>query len=166
MIFVCYVRSGWVELTIRGLRSLGVGTHYLSSMPYSMTDGTRVLLFSNTNVTTSHVTLRYGPFPLRCLADQLYIVKGYNIAKAPLYYVRSGFIDLNLGYSRYLAIGGYRWSSRSYSIAAISYSFAFDEADAYPSGNFDRSASFPLRWWRDQLHSYPWLITTQRMDEA
>ena len=42
---------------------------------------------------------------------------GYNIAKAPLYYVRSGYVHLNLGRSRYSGVLGYNWSSRSYSAA-------------------------------------------------
>ena len=63
------MRSGWVELTVSALKSLGIGAHYLSSAAYSTTDGMRVLLFNNTNISASHATPRYGIFPLRCLAD-------------------------------------------------------------------------------------------------
>ena len=81
--------------------------------------------------------------------------KNYNIAAAPLYFVRSGYVFLP-GVSgdtfRYAGIDGYDWSSRAsstrYDGAAIpsAYSLDFYASTAHPSnGPYERWHGFPLR---------------------
>ena len=72
----------------------------------------------------------------------------YNIAAAPLYFVRSGVVALP-GVSgatfRGAGIYGYDWSSRG-SAATNAYSLAFHASTVHPSfGPYERWRGFPLR---------------------
>ena len=78
----------------------------------------------------------------------------YNIAAAPLYFVRSGHVNLTVsaGTFRYAGQWGYDWSSRGSStrfdgVATPSaYVFAFSGTGVNPShGPGDRFLGFPLR---------------------
>ena len=77
-----------------------------------------------------------------------YVLLGYNIAKAPLYYVRSGFFAINSGYLRVFGAGGYYLSSRASSDAINAYYFVFVTNAVHPSYydyNGYRYVGFPLR---------------------
>ena len=76
----------------------------------------------------------------------------YNIAAAPLYFVRSGDVELPIttGTFRFAGVGGIYWSSRAAadtsSTSATAYYLAFDESTVYPSsGPSTRWNGFPLR---------------------
>ena len=71
---------------------------------------------------------------------------GYNIAKAPLYYVRSGLVALTIGRSRNSGVYGYNWSSRSYSTATSAYDLYFNAADVTVSNGNNRHFGFPLSY--------------------
>ena len=76
----------------------------------------------------------------------------YNIAAAPLYFVRSGYVDLDNGKFWDAGITGYWWSSRGSSTHASSavtpsgYILGFDATDVHPSyGPFNRYIGRSLR---------------------
>ena len=74
----------------------------------------------------------------------------YNIAREPLYFVRSGHVDLNYGSLRVFGINGYDWSRSSvaYSSAtsANAYYLTFNAGTVYPSsGPHARYYGFPVR---------------------
>ena len=76
----------------------------------------------------------------------------YNIAAAPLYFVRSGRLNLTVsaGTLGNAGINGYEWSSRgaayTSSTSAAAYSLAFNDSTVYPSGGpNNRWYGFPLR---------------------
>ena len=74
----------------------------------------------------------------------------YNIAAAPLYFVRSGGFYLNAGaaggpHSGYLGYHGLFWSSRSDSTTANAYNLYFLASNVNPSNSTDRWRGFPLR---------------------
>ena len=74
----------------------------------------------------------------------------YNIAREPLYFVRSGYVYLNNGSLRYFGLSGYGWSRSSvaYSSAtsANAYHLDFNAGTVYPSfGPFNRWVGFPVR---------------------
>ncbi len=78
----------------------------------------------------------------------------YNIAAAPLYFVRSGYVDpsVSAGTFRYAGILGYWWSSRGSStrydgVATPSaYVLNFNATGVYPSaGPHNRYLGFSLR---------------------
>ncbi len=76
----------------------------------------------------------------------------YNIAAAPLYFVRSGGVDpsVTAGTFRYAGQLGYGWSSRAAaytsSTSATAYNLAFNESTVYPSdGPNHRWVGFSLR---------------------
>ena len=73
----------------------------------------------------------------------------YNIAAGPLYFVRSGLLNLP-GVSgatfSHAGLSGYWWSSRSYSDATHAYYLGFNASDVYPSdGPNNRWFGFSLR---------------------
>ena len=60
--------------------------------------------------------------------------------------MRSGYLDLSIGRLRVSGVGGYHWSSRSYSAATSAYYLAFNAADVLPSNYYYlRWFAFPLR---------------------
>ena len=71
----------------------------------------------------------------------------YNIAEAPLYFVRSGYTHINIGKLRYSGENGYEWSSLANSSdLRYAYYLAFDASDVYPSNDgHNRWIAFPLR---------------------
>ena len=76
----------------------------------------------------------------------------YNIAAAPLYFVRSGRIGLTVtaGTFGYAGQNGDGWSSRAAaytsSTSATAYGLGFNESTVYPSGGpYYRWYGFPLR---------------------
>ncbi len=73
----------------------------------------------------------------------------YNIAAAPLYFVRSGYLNPNDGKSWNAGIYGYWWSSRAAaytsSTSATAYHLEFHESTVYPSGEGRRYVGRPLR---------------------
>jgi len=69
----------------------------------------------------------------------------YNIAAAPLYFVRSGHLYPHDGKSWGAGQYGYDWSSRSYSTTAYAYSLNFLASDVTPSNYGYRYDGFPLR---------------------
>ena len=76
----------------------------------------------------------------------------YNIAKAPLYFVRSGYVGINHGRLWLSGIYGYDWSSTASSTrddgAAVpsGYYLLFDATGVLPaSGPRHRWNGFPLR---------------------
>ena len=74
----------------------------------------------------------------------------YNIAREPLYFVRSGYVYLNNGSLRYFGLSGYGWSRSSvaYSSAtsANAYNLKFNAGTVYPSnGPNNRWNGFPVR---------------------
>jgi len=71
----------------------------------------------------------------------------YNIAAAPLYFVRSGYVYLpsTAGTLRNAGIDGIYWSSRS-GAATYAYDLGFNATGAFPSaGPNSRWHGFPLR---------------------
>ena len=71
----------------------------------------------------------------------------YNIAAAPLYFVRSGHFNLTIsaGTFRYAGREGGWWSSRSDSITANAYLLYFNASYVYPSPSDARWRGYPLR---------------------
>ncbi len=73
----------------------------------------------------------------------------YNIAAAPLYFVRSGRLSLavSAGTLGYAGIYGYEWSSRvSPSSTTLAYWFEFNATESRPSwGPSNRYLGLPLR---------------------
>ncbi len=75
----------------------------------------------------------------------------YNIAREPLYFVRSGNVHLNNGSLRDSGRTGYDWSRSAvaYGVgtwAANAYYLAFDLSTVYPSyGPDNRYYGFPVR---------------------
>ncbi len=74
----------------------------------------------------------------------------YNIAREPLYFVRSGNVALNDGALRLFGVSGYDWSRSSvaYSSAtsATAYLLAFNAGTVYPSyGPYTRWLGLPVR---------------------
>ena len=74
----------------------------------------------------------------------------YNIAREPLYFVRSGWVNLNNSALRNFGLVGYGWSRSSvaYSSAtsANAYYLLFNADTVYPSfGPFNRYYGFPVR---------------------
>ena len=74
----------------------------------------------------------------------------YNIAREPLYFVRSGLVGLDYGSLRHSGRIGYDWSRSAvaYSSAssASSYWFEFTASESRPStGPYDRYHGCPVR---------------------
>ena len=73
----------------------------------------------------------------------------YNIAQNPLYFVRSGGIDLNYNFLRVFGRHGSNWSTTTsnYQInyIATAYRLSFTPVDFNPSDNFNRAHGFPVR---------------------
>ncbi len=76
----------------------------------------------------------------------------YNIAAAPLYFVRSGLVILpsTAGTFGYAGVDGYEWSSRAAvytsSTSATAYYLGFNASTVYPSyGPYERWRGRPLR---------------------
>ena len=76
----------------------------------------------------------------------------YNIAEAPLYFVRSGHIyngkETDQPPLRVVSVSGYAWSSGTVDSATstTAYALFFSASDAYPlAGPGDRILGFPLR---------------------
>ncbi len=74
----------------------------------------------------------------------------YNIAREPLYFVRSGDINLGYGSARASSIIGYGWSNSAVIYAsfnsATTYDLRFDTGATFPSaGPGTRSYGFPVR---------------------
>ena len=74
----------------------------------------------------------------------------YNIAREPLYFVRSGLVILHTGTLRYFGYHGYDWSRSSvaYSSAtsANAYGLFATASGVYPSNGPDlRYYGFPVR---------------------
>ncbi len=69
----------------------------------------------------------------------------YNIAAAPLYFVRSGYIHPGGGKSWAVGLTGHCWSLRG-DIISTSYGLGFNAAGVIPSnGPHERLYAFPLR---------------------
>ena len=70
-----------------------------------------------------------------------------NFTEAPLYFVRSG--DVNLGFSKLWGSGlhGYYWSIRALLSGNSFYAYALNIGDTNiaPSGGSDRYSGYPLR---------------------
>ncbi len=64
----------------------------------------------------------------------------YNIAKAPLYFVRSGFYGLGYGGLRHTGLSNYLWSSRAASVGR-----AYSLATTSSSSDYGQDLAFPLR---------------------
>ena len=73
----------------------------------------------------------------------------YNIAAAPLYFVRSGYVYLpnTAGTLRYAGLDGHWWSSRSDSTTTNAYGLYFNASDVNPSRR-------PLAWFPPPLPEY------------
>ena len=73
----------------------------------------------------------------------------YNIAREPLYFVRSGFVRLDHGSVRSFGISGYGWSRIGVGYAsatsATAYSLLASASGVAPSDNYVRWYSFPVR---------------------
>ena len=74
----------------------------------------------------------------------------YNIAAAPLYFVRSGGFYLDAGtvggpHSGAMGRTGRFWSSRSDSTTTIAYHLYFNASGVDPSGYGNRWSGLPLR---------------------
>ena len=74
----------------------------------------------------------------------------YNIAAAPLYFVRSGGFYLDAGtaggpHSGNMGNNGQFWSSRSDSTTTNAYNLYFDASNVNPSNSNDRWRGYPLR---------------------
>ena len=74
----------------------------------------------------------------------------YNIAREPLYFVRSGDVHLTNGSLRLSGLIGYDWSRSAvaYSSATLAYSywFEFNTSESRPStGPHNRWYGFPVR---------------------
>ncbi len=70
----------------------------------------------------------------------------YNIARSPLYFVRSGYVAPNDKYLYRTGIAGYYWSSTpGPSNANYAYDLGFNASSVYPSNNYDRYFGFSLR---------------------
>ncbi len=74
---------------------------------------------------------------------------GYNIAKAPLYFVRSGIVSIYYGRLNSAGLSGYGWSASagyytSDTDARASFLY-FDAAGVNPSLSHHRWAGLPLR---------------------
>ncbi len=72
----------------------------------------------------------------------------YNIAAAPLYFVRSGYITLPIaaGTFRDAGIADLYWSSRSYSMSTRAYNLLFNANEVNSLRNdYARWYAFPLR---------------------
>ena len=75
----------------------------------------------------------------------------YNIVTTTLYFVRSGYANISMGYLRHTGYAGYNLStsasSKHYnSIKPSTYNLDFNMPDAYSSGGpTDRFFGFPLR---------------------
>ena len=87
-------------------------------------------------------------FQLSIIADGV----NYNIAAAPLYFVRSGYLAPNDGKSWHAGQNGDLWASRGASTrydgvtTPNAYSLAFNVTGVYPSnGPTDRFYGFSLR---------------------
>ena len=78
--------------------------------------------------------------------------KSYNIAGAPLHFVRSGFVARDDGSARHLGLNGYNWSTTTSpvynngSAGLTGYVLYFNANDVYPSGGpSNRWVGFPIR---------------------
>lgn len=70
----------------------------------------------------------------------------YNIASAPLSYVRSGDVSLVYGTLRIAGGYGYGWSAQSYSSGGTNaYNLYFGASDVAPSYGSNRNIAFPIR---------------------
>ena len=69
----------------------------------------------------------------------------YNIARSPLYFVRSGYVrpyGPGLGNA---GLSGYYWSSTPYSNGVSAYNLTFDTTGVSPSNYGNRYGGFSLR---------------------
>ncbi len=78
-------------------------------------------------------------------------ILGYNIAKAPLYFVRSGYVAILSGRLGVSGIYGYSWSISAavYTnvTTASAYFLGFDAVDVIQTdGLSGRWGGYPLRW--------------------
>ncbi len=78
--------------------------------------------------------------------------KSYNIAGAPLHFVRSGLVNRGYGSARYLGLDGDYWSTTASpvynggSAALTGYDLDFGASGVYPSdGPLNRWLGFPIR---------------------
>ena len=72
--------------------------------------------------------------------------KSYNIAEAPLYFVRSGYVAIGNGRLMYSGIYGFGWSSRSNSSDIYyAYGLGFNASSVHPSNGINRWYGFSLR---------------------
>ena len=74
----------------------------------------------------------------------------YNIAREPLYFVRSGWVDLGTGVLGYLGLHSGSWSriATIYGTStwgAKAYYLRFDVTAVNPSNNYVRWGGFPVR---------------------
>ncbi len=74
----------------------------------------------------------------------------YNIAREPLYFVRSGYVYLHPGAVRDFGLGGYSWSriATVYGAGrwdAIAFNLHFHASGVNPSSSNVRWAGFPVR---------------------
>ena len=70
----------------------------------------------------------------------------YNIAEAPLYFVRSGVANIMTGRLWAFGLNGYWWSSRSnVSDFRYAYDLHFNASSVNSAFNYDRYLAFPLR---------------------
>ncbi len=74
----------------------------------------------------------------------------YNIAREPLYFVRSGGVTLDTGALRNFGVNGYAWSriATVYGAGtwdAKAYDLHFHASGVNPSGNLVRWVGFPVR---------------------
>lgn len=70
---------------------------------------------------------------------------GYNIAKAPLYMVRSGRVYTNIKYLYYFGNYGYEWTSRASSNAFYGTNIVFSNTVVNASSDDSRVDGFPIR---------------------
>ena len=69
----------------------------------------------------------------------------FNIAGAPLSFVRSGVVYLNESYLVYAGVYGLYWSSTASSSISSAYRLHFDSGNVYPTGYHARYGGRSLR---------------------
>ena len=74
----------------------------------------------------------------------------YNIAREPLYFVRSGYVDLGTGAMRRFGVNGYGWSRIATVYGAGTWNarafyLDFSASGVNPSGDYVRWYGFPVR---------------------
>ncbi len=147
-----FVRSGYIALDYSSLRDNGRRGDEWSSVSTTYSSNFRALaynlLFTDLGIFSSDGPLnRWGGFPVRCLVILVLVCVG---ELEPLYFVRSGNVDLNNGSLRFSGGVGYDWSrsavAYSSATSASSYWFDFNSSVSRPStGPFNRYFGFPVR---------------------